>query len=70
MCNAVTLIVNWQSGQAGVDLGLYSVTFNNDCQLDLDTLNAYKSFREEAERKGFRHFLEVFNPNISDAVKT
>ena len=53
---------------AGVDLGLYSVTFNNDCRLDLDTLEAYKQFREEAERKGFRHFLEVFNPNIPDAV--
>src|SRR5690606_8915884 len=23
----------------------------------------YRSFREEAERKGFRHFLEVFDPN-------
>lgn len=52
----------------GVDLGLYSVTFNNDCQLDLATLEAYKSFREEAERKDFRHFLEVFNPNRADAV--
>ncbi len=52
----------------GVDLGLYSVTFNNDRQLDLHTLVTYKSFREEAERKGFRHFLEVFNPNLSDAV--
>ncbi len=52
----------------GVDLGLYSVTFNNDRQLDLTTLEAYKAFREEAERKGFRHFLEVFNPNLPDAV--
>ncbi len=52
----------------GVDLGLYSVTFNNDRQLDLHTLETYKSFREEAERKGFRHFLEVFNPNLPDAV--
>jgi hypothetical protein len=54
--------------ETGVDLGLYSVTFNNDCQLDLATLEAYRSFREEAERKGFRHFLEVFNPNLPDAV--
>jgi hypothetical protein len=52
----------------GVDLGLYSVTFNNDCALDLDTLAEYKRFREEAERKGFRHFLEVFNPNLPSAV--
>jgi hypothetical protein len=54
--------------QTGVDLGLYSVTFNNDCQLDLATIEAYKSFREEAERKRFRHFLEVFNPNLPAAV--
>ena len=47
----------------GVDLGLYSVTFNNDVRLDAETLNAYNEFRLEAELKGFRHFLEVFNPN-------
>ncbi len=52
----------------GVDLGLYSVTFNNRCELDRETLTAYKSFREEAEVKRFRHFLEVFNPNLPDAV--
>jgi hypothetical protein len=54
--------------QTGVDLGLYSVTFNNDCRLDLATLEAYRSFREEAERKNFRHFLEVFNPNLPGAL--
>ncbi len=53
----------------GVDLGLYSITFNNDCQLDLESLQAYKVFREEAERKGFRHFLEIFNPNLLGAVQ-
>jgi len=47
----------------GADLGLYSVTFNNDAELDRQTLEAYKSFRLEAEAKGFRHFLEVFDPN-------
>ena len=47
----------------GVDLGLYSVTFNNDVAFDHKTLEAYKAFRLEAERKGFRHFLEVFDPN-------
>jgi hypothetical protein len=52
----------------GVDLGLYSVTFNNDCRLDHETLAEYKRFREEAERVGFRHFLEVFDPNLPDAV--
>lgn len=47
----------------GVDLGLYSVTFNNDVEHDHETLANYRAFRIEAERKGFRHFLEVFNPN-------
>lgn len=47
----------------GADLGLYSVTFNNDVDLDRATLEAYKAFRLEAEAKGFRHFLEVFDPN-------
>lgn len=47
----------------GADLGLYSVTFNNDIELDLQTLNNYRAFGHEAEAKGFRHFLEVFDPN-------
>ena len=51
----------------GANLGLYSITLNNDMQLDLQTLEAYKAFRLEAERKGFRHFLEVFDPNASGA---
>jgi hypothetical protein len=42
---------------------LYSVTFNNDLKLDMQTLERYNAFRLEAERKGFRHFLEVFDPN-------
>jgi len=50
----------------GADLGLYSVTFNNDVDLDHRTLEAYKAFRLEAEAKGFRHFLEVFSPNACD----
>lgn len=52
----------------GANLGLYSVTFNNRLEPDLATLERYKEFREEAERKGFHHFLEVFNPNLADAV--
>ncbi len=47
----------------GANLGLYSVTFNNELDLDLRTIAAYKAFRLEAEQKGFRHFLEVFDPN-------
>jgi len=47
----------------GVDLGLFSMTFNNDLELDHAMLSAYSEFRQEAEEKGFRHFLEVFDPN-------
>ncbi|MDR2705808.1 MAG: hypothetical protein LBC02_08530 [Planctomycetaceae bacterium] len=50
----------------GADLGLYSITFNNDLEHDREALLAYKEFRIEAETKGFRHFLEVFSPNVAD----
>src|SRR5205823_532252 len=52
----------------GANLGLYSITFNNDSVLDREALARYKDFREEAERKNFRHFLEVFDPNRPEAV--
>ena len=52
----------------GADLGLYSITFNNDSVLDREALESYKAFRLEAERKGFRHFLEVFDPNRPNAI--
>ncbi|MDB5388779.1 MAG: hypothetical protein JWM11_4425 [Planctomycetaceae bacterium] len=52
----------------GANLGLYSVTFSNDAEIDRHTLEQFKLFREEAERKKFRYFLEVFDPNISTAV--
>ena len=51
----------------GADLGLYSITYNNDTERDWIALNAYSAFRLEAEAKGFRHFLEVFSPNVSNA---
>jgi hypothetical protein len=47
----------------GADLGLYSITPNNNIEFDYPTVDAYKQFRLEAESKGFRHFLEVFDPN-------
>ncbi len=49
-----------------IDLGLYSVTFNNNLDADWLTLTEFKAFRTEAIRKGFRYFLEVFNPNVAD----
>jgi hypothetical protein len=53
----------------GANLGLYSITFGNDPALDRAALEEYKQFRLEAERKGFRHFLEVFDPNRPEAVE-
>jgi len=45
------------------DLVLYSVTFNNDLERDVATLEAFSAFRREAACVGIRYFLEVFNPN-------
>jgi hypothetical protein len=47
----------------GANLGLYSITPNNRIEFDYPALEAYKQFRLEAEVKGFRHFLEIFDPN-------
>ena len=57
--------VNPEPGERrlGADLGLYSITPNNRLEFDYVTVEAYKQFRIEAEAKGFRHFLEVFDPN-------
>lgn len=52
----------------GADLGLYSMTFANDLDADHATLEAFAAFRQEAERKGFRYFLEVFNPNVETGI--
>jgi hypothetical protein len=52
----------------GANLGLYSVTFNNDPDRDLKVMEAYKAFRQEAETKHFSHFLEVFHPNVPAKV--
>jgi hypothetical protein len=52
----------------GANLGLFSVTFVNDLEQDRQTLLAFKQFREEAERKKFRYFLEVFDPNVSSGI--
>jgi len=52
-----------REGAPVVNLGLYSMTFNNDLEADLRSLRAFREFRAEAERLGFRYFLEVFAPN-------
>jgi hypothetical protein len=53
----------------GANLGLYSITFQNDAEQDRAALGEYREFRLEAERKGFRHFLEVFDPNRPESVE-
>lgn len=52
----------------GANLGLYSITFVNELDQDREALLWYKSFREEAERKNFRHFLEIFDPNVDAGI--
>ncbi|WP_210209616.1 hypothetical protein [Aureimonas flava] len=50
--------------KAVADLGLYAITFFNDLDQDLRTIEAYAKFRDEASAAGMRHFLEVFNPQF------
>lgn len=52
----------------GTDLGLYSITFNNDIEADLRSLEAFRDFRADAVAHGFRYFLEVFNPNVDTGI--
>lgn len=49
----------------GADLALYSLTFTNRVDEDRRTLEAFAAFRHEAEIKGLRYLLEVFNPNVA-----
>ena len=46
------------------DLGLYSMTFNNDLDHDYDSLDHFAAFRQDAADNEFKYFLEVFNPNV------
>jgi hypothetical protein len=57
-----------QAMDLGVDLGLYSVTFNHNIATDLEMLEAFADFRHDAEVNNFRYFLEVFNPNVETGI--
>ena len=46
------------------DLGLYSITFTNQLDADLASLEAYREFRADCAANDFQYFLEVFNPNV------
>lgn len=52
----------------GADLGLYSITFTNNIDWDYKALQDFHEFRIEAEKKHFRYFLEVFNPNVNPGI--
>jgi hypothetical protein len=56
------------ASRPAVDLGLFSLTLNDDATLDREMLVAYGAFRAGAERARFRHFLEVFLPNAPGRV--
>ena len=48
----------------GTDLGLYSITFNNDVASDAASMEQFDIFVRDASAHGFKYFLEVFNPNV------
>jgi hypothetical protein len=50
------------------DLGLYSITFSNDRDCDLETLMAYAAFRREVADHRLRYFLEIFDPAFDIGV--
>ncbi len=64
------LVDNHDRPHVGADLGLYSITFTNDLDWDYKALKDFAAFREEAERKHFRYFLEVFNPNVDPGFQS
>ena len=51
------------------DIGLYSITYSNNVNHDLRSLEAYDAFRLEAREAKMRHFLEVFNPAMDIGLK-
>src|SRR5688572_9064639 len=67
-CGEIECDRDGESDFPGANLGLYSITFVNELDQDREALLWYKEFREEAERKGFRHFLEIFDPNVDSGI--
>lgn len=54
--------------KSNCNLGLYSMTFSNQLDADVASLQAYRDFRREMRPHGFTHFLEVFNPAFDIGV--
>ena len=51
-----------------IDLGLYSITFSNDLEKDLESLWGFRTFLEDLANNDLRYFLEVFNPQIDIGI--
>jgi hypothetical protein len=64
------IVDDYEQPFPGADLGLYSITFTNDLDWDYKALQDFAAFRAEAERKRFRYFLEVFNPNVDPGFQS
>lgn len=62
------LVDNYDAPPLGADLGLYSITYTNNLDWDYKALEDFHDFRLEAEKKKFRYFLEVFNPNVDPGI--
>ena len=61
-------VPNPEAPITGTDLGLYSVTFNNDLDADIASLEAFAEFRADCAANGFKYFFEVFNPNVDSRM--
>lgn len=57
-----------QGASAFCGLGLYSMTFHNDIDVDLANLQAYREFRLALRDQPMQHFLEIFNPAFDVGV--
>lgn len=64
--NIARVVANYPT--SGTDLGLYSVSFNNELEADARSLKAFAEFRAEASKLSFKYFYEVFNPNVDIGV--
>lgn len=51
-----------------VDLGLYSITFSNDLDRDLDSLEQFQLFLDDLSDTKLTYFLEIFNPQIETGI--
>jgi hypothetical protein len=50
------------------NLGLHSITYVNDLEQDREALCGCQAISRGIERKSFRHFLEVFDPNVDSGI--